>query len=325
MLVNDDPIAELILTCMRIFRPFLLIVTACTYLACASEAPPRKVCEDIHQGIRHLNKGMADFNKGCYRKALEQIQESHERFAIVDDLPGSAASLNTLANIYYRLGDFESALLVYDEAIALFEQLGQRTGQERALANKAAALIAIGRLDDASQVLGHADAISQDANALNGLRLKTRALLRIARNDFQGAEDLLIAALRHASESDPALRADIHYTLAHVKLIRQHPQDAVSHLNTALKLDRAAGAYFSIGLDLAALGSCYEDLADNAGAVGFYKRSLKIFALLEAQDKVRWIRSRLKISAINAGLNLEAILHWTDQWLAGRNQSGLCR
>jgi tetratricopeptide (TPR) repeat protein len=316
---------DLMWTCMRFFRPFLLIVTACTYLACASGTPPRKVCEDIHQGIRYLNKGTADFNKGCYRKALEQIQESHERFAIVDDLPGSAASLNTLANIYYRLGDFESALLVYNEAIALFEQLDQRTAQTRALANKAATLIAAGRLDEASQVLGHADEISQDSNALHGLRLKTRALLRMARNDFQGAEDLLVAALRHASETNPALCADIHYTLAHVKLTLRHPQDAVSHLNSALKLDRSAGAYFSIGLDLAALGSCFEDLGDDVEAVSFYKRSLKIFALLEAHDKVQWVQSRLKTSANKAGLNLEAILHWTDQWLAGRNQAGLCR
>jgi eukaryotic-like serine/threonine-protein kinase len=325
MLVNIDPGSEWMWACMRFFRPFLLIVTVLVCLACASRPAPRKFSEDIHQGIRFLNKATADYNRGCFRKALEYIQESHERFAIIDDLPGSADSLNTLANIYYRLGDIESALLVYNEAIALFEQVDQRTGETRALTNKAAALISAGKLDEASRALDHADELSKGSNNLDGLRLKTRALLRIARDDPQGAEDLLAIALRAASKSDRGLLADIHYTLAHVELTAQRPREAVSHLNTALKLDRAAGAYFSIGLDLAALGSCCEALADYAGAVGFYKRSLKIFALLQAHGKVQWVRSRLKASAGKAGLNPEAVLYWTDQWLSGRNQSDLCR
>jgi tetratricopeptide (TPR) repeat protein len=310
---------------MRFFWPFLLIVTISVCMACASGPAHQKISEDIHEGVRQLNKATADYNKGCYRKALGHIQESHERFAVVDDLSGSANSLNTLANIYYRLGDFQSALLVYDEACALFQQLGQKAGQSRALANKAAALIAAGKLDEAAQALDRADAVSKDSKALGALRLKTRALLHIARDDPRGAEDLLAAALTAASKSNRVLLADIHYTLAHVELSVQHPKAAVSHLNTALKLDRATGAYFSMGLDLAALGSCYENLAHYAAAVNFYKRSLKIFALLEAHDKVQEVRTHLKSSAEKAGMNPEAILHWSAQWLAGRNQAGLCR
>lgn len=310
---------------MYLLRPLLLVITAAVCLACASAPAPPKVSEDIHQGIRHLNQGAADYNKGCYLKALQHIQESHERFALVDDLPGSADSLNTLANIYYRLGDYRSALLVYDEAIALFERLDQRTGQIRAMANKSAALIAAGKLDDATLVLDHADDIAEGSHILDSLRLKTRALLRIARDDSQGAERLLSAALKAASQSERELLADIHYTLAQLKLTIQQPQEAVSHLKIALKLDRAAGAYFSIGLDLAALGSCYENFADYAEAVNYYKRSLKIFALLEAHHKVQWVRSRLESSAEKAGLNLESILYWTNLWVSGRNQAGLCR
>jgi tetratricopeptide (TPR) repeat protein len=310
---------------MYLPRSVFLIITAFVCLACASAPAPQKASTDIHQGIRHLNQGAADYNKGCYLKALEHIQESHERFALVDDLPGSAGSLNTLANIYYRLGDYRSALLVYDEAIALFKQLDQRTGQTRALANKSAALIAAGRLEEASRTLDRADEISKGSHILESLRLKTRALLRIARDDSQGAEELLVAALKAASQSDRELLADIHYTLSRLKLTLHRPQEAVSHLQIALKLDRAAGAYFSIGLDLAALGSCYENLADYAEAVNYYKRSMKIFALLEAHRKVQWVRSRLESSADKAGLNLESILHWTEQWISGRNQSGLCR
>ena len=216
-------------------------------------------------------------------------------------------------------------MLVYDEAIALFEQLGQKAGQARALANRAAALIPEGELDEAAQTLDHADELAKDPNDLAALRLKTRALLNIAREDPQGAEKLLVTALAATSDSNRTLLADIHYTLAQVKLTVKRPKEAVSHLNTALKLDRDASAYFSMGLDLAALGSCSEDLAQYATAVNYYKRSLKIFALLEAHDKVQWVQSRLRSSADKAGMNLEAILHWSAQWLSGRNQAGLCR
>ena len=309
---------------MHLIRLLFIISAAYVCLACASAPAPEKVPEEIHQGVRHLSQGSAAYQKGCYLKALQHVQESHESFALVDDLPGSAASLNTLANIYYRLGDFRSALLAYDEAIALFEQLDQRSGLVRALANKSAVLIAVGSLDEASRTLDHADEISNGSPTLESLRLKTRALLRIAQGDPQGADAMLAEALETASQSEQEFLPDIHYTLAQLKLTVQRPQEAVPHLQIALKMDRAAGANFSIGLDLAALGSSYENLNDYVQAVHYYERSLKIFALLEAHTKVKWVRSRLVSSADKAGLNLEPILHWTELWDSGHSRARLC-
>jgi tetratricopeptide (TPR) repeat protein len=309
---------------MRLLRTVLIIASALICLTCASAPAPDKIPEDAHEGVRHLNQGSAEYQKGCYSKALQHVQESHEIFSLADDLPGTAASLNTLANIYYRLGDFQSALLVFDEAIALFEQLDQKPGLARALTNKSAVLIAAGRLEEAARTLEHADEMSKGTHILASLRLKTRALLDIARGDTMAAEKSLTAALKTASQSEQQFLADIHYAMAQLKLTLRRPREALSHLQTALSIDRAAGAYFSMGLDLAALGSCHEDLADYAEAVNCYKRSLKIFALLEARPRVQWVRSRLESSAGRAGLNLEPILHWTDQWVSGLNQAGLC-
>ena len=129
---------------MHPLRTILIVAAVFVCLTCASAPAPKRVPEDLHQGIRRLNQGAEEYQKGCYLKALQYIQESHERFALLDDMSGTAASVNTLANIYYRLGDFQSALLVYDEAIALFEQLDHRSGLARALTNKAAVLIAVG-------------------------------------------------------------------------------------------------------------------------------------------------------------------------------------
>jgi tetratricopeptide (TPR) repeat protein len=307
------------------FRLIILSIISSICVACASGPAPEKAPHDIYQGIRQFNKGTSYYIKGCYLKALQHVQAAHERFTVADQLQGSADSLNTMANIYYRLGDFQTALAVYDEAIALFEHLEQKIGQVRALANKSATLIAVRRLEDASQILDRADDIAGGSNVLEGLRFKTRALLRIAQNDTKEAEDQLVHALHATAERDQALLADIHYTLGHLMSITKRPQQAVTHLTSAMKIDQTAGAYFSVGLDLAALGSCYENTARYAEAADYYKRSLKIFALLSAPDKVQWVLPRLEVSAGKAGLNLEATLHWTEQWLAGQREAGLCR
>jgi tetratricopeptide (TPR) repeat protein len=312
----------------HLFRPLILMITAAVCLACASTPAPESSTKDkeIHQSIRSLNKGTIDYIKGCYPKALQHIQEAHERFSAADELQGTADSLNSMANVYYRMDDFASALAAYDEAIAIFEQLGEATGQVRALANKSATLISAGRLEDAAGVLNQADKAAGDAHILTGLRLKTRAMLRMAQNDTRGAEDLLIQAMHAVGQSHREdLLADIHYTLARLMLTTHRAQEAVTHLDTALAIDHAAGAYFSIGQDLAALGSCHQQLAHYAEAANYYKRSLKIFALLQAHRKVQWVLPRLETCAAKAGLNLQATLHWADQWLAGRHEADLCR
>jgi len=310
---------------MCLFRPPILVVTAFICLACASGPPPEKAPKDIHQSVRNLNKGTSYYIKGCYPKAIQHIQKAHERFAVADDLQGTADSLNTMANIYYRLGDFKSALAIYDETVELFKQLEDQTGQIRALTNKSAALIAVLRLDEATQVLDQADGLARATGILTGLRLKTRAMLLMAQNDAKGAESLLPRALRAAPQTDHALLADIHYTLAKLLVTTQRPQQAVPHIESALKFDRAAGAYFSIGLDLEALGACYENMTRYAEAVNYYKRSLKIFALLDAPQRVKWVLPRLETSASKAGLNLQTTLRWTEQWLAGQREASLCR
>jgi tetratricopeptide (TPR) repeat protein len=311
---------------MFAFRPFILILMACVLLACASGPAPERSASDTRLSIRHLNKAADFYIKGCFSKALEQAQEAHERFVAADDLKGAAESLNSMANIYYRMGDPKSAVPIYDETIDLFEQSGDKAGQVRAMASKSAALIAAQRLDEAAAVLDQADA--QGVDALAPLCWKTRALLRIEQNDPQAAEALLRDALGRVSAADRALGSDIHYTLGRLLLTTQRPQPAIGHVEAALNIDRSAGAYYSMGIDLAALGDCYDRTGQYAEAVRRYKRSVKILALLGAAQKVQWVLPRLKASAQKAGLvdqSLLATLQWAQQWLAGRQQADICR
>lgn len=306
-------------------RPFLIVAVAFVCLACASGPIAERAPKDIRQGIKQFNKSSAYYNKGCYPKALEHIQEAFERFSVADQLQGTADSLDTMANIYYRLGDYQSALIFYDETIELFKQLKLNVGLVKALTNKSATLTAVGRLDEASLVLDQADKIANKQGLLHGLRLKARAILLMARKDYKGAEGLLADALRNTPESDQSLLAGIYYTFGDLMLTTQRPQQAVADLNKALEIDHAAGAYFSVATDLATLGACYERMAKYAEAAAFYKRSVKIFALLEARARVEGVLPRLETSADKSGMDLQATLYWVEQWVSGHKEAGLCR
>ena len=303
----------------------ILSLTAALCLACAAAPAPRRIRNDARLSLRHLNKGASYYNKGCYAKALAHLREAHERFTAADDLPGTAESLNSIANTYYRLGDFQKALVLYDEAIMLFRQLGQTSGQVRALANKAAVLIADGQPDMASTALDQAEKAAGGRPILLALRMKTRAMLLLARNMPGEAQTVLMGALSAAANTDLSVRADIQYTLGHLMLTTENPETALSHLEAALEIDRGNGAYFSVAMDLAALGTGCDQLSRYDDAAGYYRRSIKIFALLQAPHKVRWVLPRFISSADKAGVDIGATIQWTEDWLAGRQESDICR
>jgi tetratricopeptide (TPR) repeat protein len=262
---------------------------------------------------------------GCYTKALANLQEAHERFAAADHLVGIAESLNSIANVYYRLGDYSTALAIYDEAFPLFHQLKQTSGQIRTLANKAAALIAGQYFDAAAQILDQADKIADGQPILLALRLKNRALLHLSQNDAASASPLLDQALSAVPLSDQTLLADIHYTIGQMQLIFADSQKALPHIEMALEIDRKSGAYYAVAQDLAAMGLYFDKLARYEVAVNYYQRSLKIFALLDAFQKVQWILPHLVDSAHKASLNINASLKWAELWLSGQRESGICR
>jgi tetratricopeptide (TPR) repeat protein len=275
--------------------------------------------------IRHLNKGTGFYNKGCFTKAARHFQEAHERFSAADNLQGTADSLNSLANAYYRLNDMESAQLVYDEAVELYALLNNSVGQIRALANKSVALASAGELPEAQAALDKADTLAERDGALATVRLKARAILRFKRNDVDGSEKLLSKVIRAVPKSDTKQYASAQYTMGYVLLSSRQPNKAIPYLNRALTADRAAGDYFSIGQDLEALGDCHAQLGEHALAATELKRSIKIYGLLNNIEKVQQVSPKLLKSASIAGTEAQTTLNWVARWLAGQWEANICR
>lgn len=303
---------------------FSLCVGLVFLAACASEPRTRSLPQHIGQAERQLRLGTNAYIKGCHASAMAHFQEAHERFAAADHLAGVANSLNGIANVYYRLDENPSAVRVYGEAIEIYNLIGDISGLVRATANKSAALIAAGRLSQASAILDQADTAAQKSNTLLALRLKTRALIMLRRGNLPVAHQLLAKALDIASHDDSAQIASVQYTMGQLLMRRDQPLQAIDHLSSALTIDRAAGAYENIAKDLEALGTINARLGRGAESVGFFKRSLKIYTLLGRAAKVQRVMDQLLANASEADLDIQAVLFWVHQWLDGKGESDLC-
>ncbi len=310
---------------MHTLRILPLALTVIICLACASGPIPERSPRHLRKSIRHLNKGTQFYAKGCFPHALQQFRKSHEHYAAADHMEGVAASLNSLANTYYRLNDTTGALANYDEAIEIYRLLNDRTGLVRAMTNKSAALITSGQLDAAAAVLEGADKLAKDRGLLTGQRLKARAILLMHRREHLAAEKLLKQALEATLPEAYSQFADVQYAMGHLLLTSQRPAQAITHLNSALEADRKLGAYHGIAQDLAALGACRAQMGQHDQAVIDYKRSLKIFALLADTPKVEKIREKLEDSARSAGADIQAALLWVERWQAGEREANICR
>ncbi|MEJ2155973.1 MAG: tetratricopeptide repeat protein [Desulfobacteraceae bacterium] len=312
---------------MTFLRIFLLFTTAAVFTACTGGSVPLKERqpEDLRRSIRYLNNGTEYYNKGCYAMAVYQFQKAHEMFAAADNLQGAADSLNSMANAYYRLNEMPSAVLVYDEAVGYYQLLKDREGLVRALSNKSAALTSSGRVEAAESVLNEADTVAGDDALFSGQRLKARAILKIKTGQIDQAKKLLQRALRKISKREPGQYASAQYTMGYMLLQRHNPKEAMSYLEKALAVDRKSESYFSIAQDLETMGDCHAELGQHDRAASFYKRSIKIFALLDRPERVEQLTPRLMKSASIASVEVETTLHWVKQWLEGQLEIGICR
>ena len=302
-----------------------LLIGLAFFTACASgpETPP--LPRHIAQAERQLRLGNQLYTKGCYGKAIAHYKQAHERFAAADHLEGVANSLNSAANVLYQQGDFDGAVNIFNEAAQTYAIAGNDRGVVRATVNKSAALIALGRLKQATEALDRADDKAWVEQLLIPLRLKTRALLLIERKKYEDAHPLLISALAAVPSDTSIQAANILYTLGHLELLNGQAPPAMDHLNRALAIDRDAGAYPNIAKDLEALGNCNAVMNRYTESVAAYKRSIKIFALLIMPDQVERVMVRLESVAEKANVDTRAIRFWARQWLDGKGEANLCR
>ena len=97
----------------------------------------------------------------CYNNSVKHFFRAHELFSASDQLGGVAFCLNNIGNVYKNIGEFDTALLFFDESFVIYSNIQDEEGTIQALANKAAVLITGKRLKKAEKVLEIAERIAK--------------------------------------------------------------------------------------------------------------------------------------------------------------------
>lgn len=309
---------------MKLCNAFFIPLFALFCFACAGGNSGKKIPEHITAGTKEMTRGIDTYNNGCYKDSLEYFYRAHELFVASDQLSGVAMSLNNIGNVYRITGDFESALLFFDEAFAIYSDMDDPLGGVQVLSNKVAALIDGDRLEEAEEVLNMTEEMAKENRILFGPLFSNRGILLIKKTEYSRAEELMQTALANTDPENPSEFATVNSAFGNLMLETQRYEKAIDFFKTALKADRLSGFNKSIADDLAAIGSAYLKLGKDELAVNFLKRSVEIYALIGNHKKVQNIMKKLEKVSEKTGIDLSITKHFVNRWLEGKTLESIC-
>jgi len=294
--------------------------------ACAGADPVRNpLPPDRIAGMNELTKGNDRYQKGCYPQALAHFFKAHEIFAAGDHISAVAMSLNNIGNVYRATGDLNSALLFYEEAFISYMDLKNQQGALLSLSNKAAALIDAGRFSEADSVFARAEKISAAGSKPFGPLLRNRGVLLLKKEDYPGAQSLLDIALKNTDPLNLPEYGAVTFALGTLMAKTDRADEAVRYFKAALSADQSAAYYKGMADDLTAIGSVYLGRGHAEEAVGFYKRAVKIYALIQNKPKVDATRKLLTEASQKAGMSIALTEFFVEKWTRGEVLETPCR
>jgi non-specific serine/threonine protein kinase len=192
--------------------------------------------------------------------------------------PALARSLVALGMFTRMRQDHEQAVVHFDEALAIYRELGEDDQVARTLFHLGETALGQGDRDRARRVLDETHAIARDSGALAYASLALKTLGYIARLDgnFTRSARLLEEALAISREIDFAFGAAEALTYLG-EVVRDQGDDvrAASLLGQGLTIYRELGDQLGIGL-------CLTDIASIAGAAGQAPQAARLFGAAEA-------------------------------------------
>ncbi|MBA3017613.1 MAG: tetratricopeptide repeat protein [Proteobacteria bacterium] len=309
---------------MKTCRIIIILLSITILSACAGSNHAIKKSDKTISGIKEIKKGTSLYNKGCYKRSLEHFLRAHELFVFSDDLRGVAISMNSVGNVYRATDCISSAIQFFDESCRIFLYIKDTEGAVQALSNKSAALIEDDRLEEASNVLSLAESLAKNNKKLSVTLLKNRGILLCRENEFKRAEDILKRALNKVAPANFSEIAAINFALGKLMVETKHHETAVEYFKEALSADQSSGFIKGIADDLAAIGTVYYTQDKYELAVNYLNRSIKIYALIENEDKVNEIMELLNKSSEKAEINISLTKNFVKKWLEGNSFKNLC-
>jgi len=281
------------------------------------------VPEHISAGSVQTSKGMPFYERGCYARALDHFYRANELFTAIGDSRGMAMSANNIGVVYRSMGEAAAAIPFFEDALRMYRSLGDQEDVRQTLSNLAAAQVDTGDYGSAGKNIDEALKIRIGRKPF-APAMTVKGILLARQGDVTGAEAMFKEALDRIDKRNPAGTAAANYAMGELLLGTARYKEAVPFFEKALESDRKAGFYRGIADDLSALGRCSAGLRDDASAVNDWEQSVRIYALLGMEEKVRATMGLLEEAAKRTNRDISLTRALVDRWLKGDMTDSLC-
>jgi hypothetical protein len=308
------------------FRHFWLIVLL--VMGAAACGGPRQqtapAAPALTRAAKTLEAADAWYRKGCYAKALGYYRRAYPELVSGDHVDQMAICLNNMGNAYLRMSKPDSALIFFDEALDMAARAAGNRLVHAIWVNKATALIRLGDDKAAQGALAEAEKLGFADGPEAARRWTADALLHLRRGETALARARLSEASNAVSAQDAAITAVIEFTLGHMAEDEGALEAGYAHYRNALAADRRQEFYRGMADDLKAMGDIRRKQSRPGEAAVYYKRSISLYALVDAADEASALKPALDEAAAAAGQTIDATLFFVDDWLDNPAFKGPC-
>ncbi|MBA3414667.1 MAG: tetratricopeptide repeat protein, partial [Chloroflexia bacterium] len=190
-----------------------------------------------------------------------------------------ATSLDGAGTLAWRQGDLSAAAPFFNEALAIWRALGDRTGESKTLNNLGNVADFRGDLDRAATLFGESLAIARDLDLKPqvAIGLNNLALVHLNRGDLDTAQAMLeeSLAIKRTLADRSALTSPL-TNLAIIAVDRGDLDRAVALLEECLAIDRDLGDTAGVADDLGNLASIADAREDSIAAAHLHREALAL-------------------------------------------------
>ncbi|NCQ72991.1 MAG: tetratricopeptide repeat protein [Microcystis aeruginosa W13-13] len=207
-----------------------------------------------------------------YQKAIDLQKELNLELDLV-------ASLNSLAGIYYSLGEYQKAIEFYQQSLAIKREIGDRGGEGESYNNLGAVYNSLGEYQKAIEFYQQSLAITREIGDRGGEGKSYNNLGNVYKSlgEYQKAIEFYQQSLAITREiGDRGGEGKSYGNLGNVYHSLGEYQKAIEFHQQSLAITRQIGERGGEGKSYNNLGNVYYSLGEYQKAIEFYQQSLAI-------------------------------------------------
>ena len=273
--------------------------------------------DSAFEAIRHCN----DFLKlrGYYTNQLELYGQLVNKWSEIDDRENwnYGASLNSLGNAYYSLGQYERAIIFYEQSLDIARQIGDIQEDSNCLNNLGCAYNSLGQYKKAIafhkqslEIARQIEYIEGESNSLNNLGNAYYSLEQYERAIAFHQQSLDIAKeIRHIQGKSNCFN---NLGIAYDSLGEY--QSAIAFHEQSLEIKRQIGDIQGEAIAWLNLGLTLENVNREPDALGAYRNARELFQTMGLDANVQDCNDRIE------GLSQRGFWGWLRRfwrWLRG--------